>query len=79
MKKHAIIPIFIPHLGCPEKCVFCDQRRITARLRAPSEADVRATKTDTGYRHITRGHVRQSNGHVILTEWKVQYRKNSSL
>lgn len=43
MKKHAIIPIFIPHLGCPEKCVFCDQRRITARLRAPSEADVRAT------------------------------------
>lgn len=31
MKKHAIIPIFIPHLGCPNDCVFCNQRKITAR------------------------------------------------
>ena len=31
MKKHAIIPVFIPHLGCPNKCVFCNQRAITAR------------------------------------------------
>ena len=23
------IPIFIPHLGCPFECVFCNQRRIT--------------------------------------------------
>lgn len=27
--KRRIIPIFIPHLGCPHACVFCDQRRIT--------------------------------------------------
>lgn len=25
------IPIFIPHLGCPFDCVFCNQRRITGR------------------------------------------------
>ncbi|MBR4861827.1 MAG: radical SAM protein, partial [Firmicutes bacterium] len=31
MKKHAIIPIFIPHRGCPNACVFCNQRKITAR------------------------------------------------
>lgn len=31
MKKHAIIPIFIPHLGCPNDCVFCNQKAITAR------------------------------------------------
>lgn len=31
MKKHAIIPIFIPHRGCPNDCVFCNQRKITAR------------------------------------------------
>ena len=29
MKKHANIPIFIPHLGCPNQCVFCNQRKIT--------------------------------------------------
>ncbi len=43
MKKHAIIPIFIPHLGCPNDCVFCNQRKITARLTAPDAASVRAT------------------------------------
>ena len=43
MKKHAIIPIFIPHLGCPNDCVFCNQRKITARTEAPSEEAVRAT------------------------------------
>lgn len=28
-KKHANIPIFIPHLGCPNDCVFCNQRTIS--------------------------------------------------
>ncbi|MDO4545370.1 MAG: radical SAM protein [Bacillota bacterium] len=36
MKKHAIIPVFIPHRGCPNDCVFCNQKTITAR-----QADVR--------------------------------------
>lgn len=43
MKKHAIIPIFIPHLGCPNDCVFCNQRKITARTTAPTQDAVRAT------------------------------------
>ena len=29
MKKHINIPIFIPHLGCPNQCVFCNQRSIS--------------------------------------------------
>ncbi len=28
-KSHANIPVFIPHLGCPNDCVFCDQRTIS--------------------------------------------------
>lgn len=28
-KKHYIIPIFVPHEGCPHNCVFCNQDRIT--------------------------------------------------
>lgn len=31
MKKHAIIPIFIPHMGCNNDCVFCNQRKITSK------------------------------------------------
>ena len=27
--KHYIIPLFIPHFGCPHTCVFCNQRKIT--------------------------------------------------
>ena len=27
--RHINIPIFIPHLGCPNNCVFCDQRKIS--------------------------------------------------
>lgn len=29
MKTHANIPIFIPHEGCQNACVFCNQRTIT--------------------------------------------------
>ncbi len=28
-QKHRRIPIFIPHLGCPHGCVFCDQNSIS--------------------------------------------------
>ncbi len=28
-KRHINIPIFIPHEGCPNSCVFCNQRTIT--------------------------------------------------
>ncbi len=31
--KHINIPLFIQHMGCPNQCVFCDQRAITG---APS-------------------------------------------
>ena len=31
-QKHANIPIFIPHLGCPNNCVFCNQRSISGHL-----------------------------------------------
>lgn len=43
MKKHAIIPIFIPHKGCPNDCVFCNQKKITAHTKAVTPEDVRTT------------------------------------
>ena len=29
--KHKNIPVFIPHLGCPNLCVFCNQRSISGK------------------------------------------------
>lgn len=43
MKKHAIIPIFIPHKGCPNDCVFCNQKAITARQPAVSAKEITNT------------------------------------
>ncbi|MBE6633060.1 MAG: radical SAM protein [Ruminococcaceae bacterium] len=30
---HRNIPLFIPHMGCPHQCVFCDQRAISGQER----------------------------------------------
>ena len=30
--RHINIPIFIPHMGCPNMCVFCNQRSISGRM-----------------------------------------------
>ena len=27
--RRRILPIFVPHAGCPNQCVFCDQKRIS--------------------------------------------------
>lgn len=36
-----IIPIFIPHKGCKNECVFCNQRKISGETRDVTEQDVR--------------------------------------
>lgn len=36
-----IIPIFIPHRGCKNECVFCNQRKISGETRDVTESDVR--------------------------------------
>ena len=39
--REHIVPIFVPHLGCPHDCVFCNQRRITGQQRPAEGKDVR--------------------------------------
>lgn len=43
MSKKNIIPIFVPHLGCPNDCVFCNQNKITAASTNVTSEDVRNT------------------------------------
>lgn len=40
-RRH-ILPFFIPHLGCPNKCIFCDQRRISGQRAEVRTEDLRA-------------------------------------
>ncbi len=38
-----IIPIFVPHEGCPNDCAFCNQRTISGKSSAPDMFDAQKT------------------------------------
>lgn len=38
--KNANVAIFVPHLGCPHACSFCNQREIAGQERQPTPQDV---------------------------------------
>jgi histone acetyltransferase (RNA polymerase elongator complex component) len=43
ISKPLIVPVFLPHAGCPHRCVFCNQNAITsAPSGLPSESEVEA-------------------------------------
>ncbi len=40
-KRQYIIPIFVPHLGCPNDCIFCNQKSISGQMKKVKKDDVR--------------------------------------
>lgn len=43
MQNQYIIPIFVPHLGCPNDCVFCNQRSISGQKKQVTGEEVKQT------------------------------------
>lgn len=43
MTKQYVIPIFVPHLGCPNDCVFCNQTKISGQKTNVTKDDVKKT------------------------------------
>ena len=39
--RESIIPVFVPHLGCPHACVFCNQNRISGAEQPATAETVR--------------------------------------
>lgn len=51
MAKQSIIPIFVPHLGCPGACVFCNQRRISG-VTVETTPDMAKNEIDSALERI---------------------------
>lgn len=39
--RHANVAFFVPHLGCPHQCSFCDQRKISGTVSVPGPDEVK--------------------------------------
>lgn len=42
LKKHSVIPVFLPMLACPHRCIYCNQFVISGQAKLPSEDDVKS-------------------------------------
>ncbi len=52
--KPYIIPIFIPHQGCPQQCVFCNQRTITGQQTPTLRAETVSSAIQSGLQRKRR-------------------------
>ena len=45
-KKHIVIPIFIPHKGCPFDCIYCNQKNISGQKDEITDEKIRKVIQD---------------------------------
>ena len=43
MSKEYVIPIFVPHLGCPNDCIFCNQKSISGQKKNITKEEAKKT------------------------------------
>ena len=56
-KKSYIIPIFIPHRGCPHDCSFCNQRKIAGEMKEITGEDI--YKITNKYLDFPSNHIKE--------------------
>lgn len=42
-KKQYVIPVFVPHLGCPNDCIFCNQKSISGQTKMVTKEELEKT------------------------------------
>lgn len=42
-KKHVVIPVFVPHRGCPNDCIFCNQKKISGQMEDMTPGKIHET------------------------------------
>ncbi len=53
--KQTNLSIFIPHIGCPHLCSFCDQKSISGESKAPSPEEVSQLLAEQAEHLVSRG------------------------
>lgn len=46
IKRHIVIPVFVPHKGCPFDCIFCNQKTISGQITDATETEIRKNIED---------------------------------
>ncbi len=57
--SHLIIPIFLPHLGCPRQCLFCNQKAVAKEIPPPSSVKKFIEKSLQTFSPYSRNKMRQ--------------------
>ena len=57
-EKPFVIPVFIPHSGCPHQCIFCNQSQITGMSKGipPKEKIISEIEQFLGYKKDASRH-----------------------
>ena len=67
----SIVPVFIPHIGCPHDCAFCNQRSISQTKTAPAKEQV-FSLVKTGLELSPGGQVAFYGGSFTAINWQLQ-------